>query len=207
MCFYCRSFCGCPKCVQCPKCCTCSAGRRPSATLLADMVPPGCKSKGSVNLDGQLHSPFQIRPPLVRDPLIVSGYANPLRNLYLKEAFYALIHKKAVERVRVGTSSLFQQAIHSTKTKSEMASNFESQCSEKNFGHKKIQNGDTRNNPNLPATRRMGGIAGFQRRLFPHPHTQKVTEISQVSLPEPDLSIPGPPIRPLNSSYGVHLRG
>ena len=42
--------------------------------------------------------PFKLGPPLVQDPLIVSGYANPLRNLYLKEALHALIHKKAVER-------------------------------------------------------------------------------------------------------------
>ena len=48
--------------------------------------------------------PFNHRPPLVRDPLIVSGYANPIRNLYLKEALQALLKKKAVERVRVRTS-------------------------------------------------------------------------------------------------------
>ena len=42
--------------------------------------------------------PFKIRPPLVRDPLIVSGYAKPIRNLYLNEAkLHALIHKKAVK--------------------------------------------------------------------------------------------------------------
>ena len=44
---------------------------------------------------------FKIRPPLVRDPLIVSGYANPLRNLYLMEALQALLQKEAVEMVRV----------------------------------------------------------------------------------------------------------
>ena len=30
--------------------------------------------------------PFQIKPPLSRFPLILSGYAKPLRNSYLKEA-------------------------------------------------------------------------------------------------------------------------
>ena len=51
--------------------------------------------------------PFKLRPPPVREPLIISGYANRLRNLYLKEALHALIHKKAVERVRVRTSLAF----------------------------------------------------------------------------------------------------
>ena len=51
--------------------------------------------------------PFKLRPPLVRKPLIISGYANPLRNLYLEEALHALIHIKAVERVTLRTSLAF----------------------------------------------------------------------------------------------------
>ena len=50
---------------------------------------------------------FKCRPPLVREPLIISGYANSVRNLYLKEALQALIKKKAVERVSVRTSLAF----------------------------------------------------------------------------------------------------
>ena len=51
--------------------------------------------------------PFKVRPPLVRDPLIVSGYANPIRDSHLQTAVQALIEKKAVERVRVQTSLAF----------------------------------------------------------------------------------------------------
>ena len=58
----------------------------------------------SILKDGYI-LPFKVRPPLVRDPLIVSGYANPLRNLYLKEALQALLQKEAVEMVRVRPSS------------------------------------------------------------------------------------------------------
>ena len=60
----------------------------------------------SILKDGYI-LPFKIRPPLVRDPLIVSGYANPLRNLYLREALQALLQKEAVEMVRVRTSLAF----------------------------------------------------------------------------------------------------
>ena len=60
----------------------------------------------SILKDGYI-LPFKIRPPLVRDPLIVSGYANPLRNLYLKGALEALLQKEAVEMVRVRTSLAF----------------------------------------------------------------------------------------------------
>ena len=60
----------------------------------------------SILKDGYI-LPFKVRPTLVRDPLIVSGYANPLRNLYLKQALQALLQKEAVEMVRVRTSLAF----------------------------------------------------------------------------------------------------
>ena len=104
---------------------------------------PGRKFKGSVNLKGRLPSSIQNQTSSSKRS-VDGGYANPVRNLYLKEALHALIHKKTVERVRVRTSSLFQQAIHSSKTKSEMAPKLGSQRSEQIFENifKNIQNGD-----------------------------------------------------------------
>ena len=51
--------------------------------------------------------PFKLKPPLVRHPLIVSGYANPNRNKFLREAVQSLVDKKAVEMVRVRASLAF----------------------------------------------------------------------------------------------------
>ena len=51
--------------------------------------------------------PFKLKPPLVRHPLIVSGYANPDRNKFLREAVQSLVDKKAVEMVRVRASLAF----------------------------------------------------------------------------------------------------
>ena len=48
-----------------------------------------------------------------------------------------------------------------------MAVNLGPHCSKQIFERKNIQNGDPRDNLNLLATRGMGDIAGFQRRLFP----------------------------------------
>ena len=50
---------------------------------------------------------FKMRPPLTRSPLIVSRYANPRRNKYLKEALQSLITKQAVEKVVVRASLAF----------------------------------------------------------------------------------------------------
>ena len=50
---------------------------------------------------------FKLKPPLVRHPLIVSGYANPDRNKSLRDAVQSLVDKKAVEMVRVRASLAF----------------------------------------------------------------------------------------------------
>ena len=51
--------------------------------------------------------PFKERPLLCRFPLIVSKYANPLKNKSLSEALSSLIQKQAVERVVVKSSLAF----------------------------------------------------------------------------------------------------
>ena len=43
--------------------------------------------------------PFKVRPKLTRTPIIVSGYANALRQDSLEEALHALLAKNAVEKV------------------------------------------------------------------------------------------------------------
>ena len=83
-CFLCRTLRFCPQCLQCPQCCKCTASGGSAPKLLANMVPPGRKPDSSVHLERRVHSPIQNKTPLVRDPLIISGYANPRRNLYLK---------------------------------------------------------------------------------------------------------------------------
>ena len=51
--------------------------------------------------------PFKMRPPLTRCPLIISGYANPRRNKFLKEALQSLITKQSQEKVVVRASLAF----------------------------------------------------------------------------------------------------
>ena len=51
--------------------------------------------------------PFKMRPPLTRLPLSRSGYANPAKNRFLKEALLTLINKLVVEIVVVKSSLAF----------------------------------------------------------------------------------------------------
>ena len=104
-------------------------------------------------------------------------------------------------------SNISSLTVHSSKTKSEMATNLGPQCSKQIFERKNIQNGNSGNNSVVPATRGMGDIAGFQRRLLPHSSSCKVPEISQVPFSKSVLSVQGPSLWPLHSSNGVHLCG
>ena len=198
--------CFCPKCSQSPQCCTCSASGRLSPKLLADVVPPGCKSKGSVNFERRLHSPIQNKTPTSKRPIDNQWLCKPPQEP-LPEGGFACIDQQEGSREGKGSDlpSLLQQIVHCPQTKPEMAANLGPQCSKPIFECKNIQNGDPRNNLSILATKGMGDIAGFQRRLFPHTSTHLVLKVPPISLPEPIIPLSGPFPWPINSSYGVYL--
>ena len=152
--------------------------------------------------------PFKVRPPLVRDPLIVSGYANPIRDSHLQEAVQALIEKKGSrEGQGSNLTSLFQQTVHCPKAEPQVAANLGPQYSKSVFMRKNIQNGDSRDNPDLSTTRGVGDIARLQRRLLPHSNSLHIPKIPQVPLSEPVVPVSGTSLWPVNSSHGVHWCG
>ena len=51
--------------------------------------------------------PFKVRPPLSRSPVIISHYADAVKNKHLKESLQALLQKQAVEKVLVPSSVAF----------------------------------------------------------------------------------------------------
>ena len=168
-CFFCRSLRFCPHCSKCPQCCQCSSDRGTSPKILAEVVPPGCKSESSVHFEGRLHSPIQNQTSSGKGSLDSQWLSKPPQEP-LPEGGFAGLTAKGGGRDGKGSniSSLLQPTVHSPKTKPKMATNLGPQCSKQIFECKNIQNGNPRNNSDFLATRGMGDIAGFQRRLFPH---------------------------------------
>ena len=64
-------YCFCPKCVQYPQCCTCSASTRLPANFWQTWCLLGVKPRVVSILKNRYILPFKLRPPLVRDLLIV----------------------------------------------------------------------------------------------------------------------------------------
>ena len=50
---------------------------------------------------------FKEKPPLTRSPVIISGYANPVKSKHIKDSLQALIQKQAVEKVTTPSSLAF----------------------------------------------------------------------------------------------------
>ena len=72
------------------------------------------------------------------------------------------------------------------------------------FEHRVIQDGDPRDNNNLPTDRGVGHIHRFQRRILPHTNSQSVQEVHAFSSPGSVLPVQSPSLWPFHSTHGVH---
>ena len=146
--------------------------------------------------------PFKVRPPLVRDPLIVSGYANPIRDSHLQAAVQALIEKKAVERVRVQTSLAFFNRLfivpkpnHKWRPILDLSTLNQFLCV-KTF---KMETPETIRT-SLQQEEWVTSL-DFSDAYF------HIPKIPQVPLSEPVVPVSGTSLWPVNSSHGVHWCG
>ena len=73
--------------------------------------------------------------------------------------------------------------------------------------HRVVQNGDPRDNKNLPADRGVGTLHRFQRGILPHINSQSVQEVHGFSCPGSLLPIQSPTLWPVHSTHGVHRGG
>ena len=142
--------------------------------------------------------PFKMRPPLTRSPLVVSGYANPLKNSYLNKALQSLSQKRAI------LTSLLQLVIPSPKTSKLVETYFSPKHLKlvPESGH--FQNGNTRDHQALLAARRVGHVPGLQRCLFTHSHQSQVKEVPQVLPKRSNLSVHSSIFWPSDSSFGLY---
>ena len=99
--------------------------------------------------------PFRFRPNLTRSPTVISNYANPQRQSHFLEALYQLVNKNAVEPVANQNSLGFynRHLEHLPK-------------------HRVVQNGDPRDNKNLPTGRGVGHLHRLQGCILPYTNSQ-----------------------------------
>ena len=207
-CFFCRSLCFCSKCSKCPQCCKCRTSGGTSSEFLGNMGSQGCKPKSSVHIKGGLCTSLQSKTSLSKGSPDSKWLCKPHQRLPLASSCTSSDREKGSrEGQGSNLTSLFQQTVHCPKAEPQVAANLGSQYSKSVFMRKNIQNGDSRDNPDLSTTRGVGDIARLQRRLLPHSNSLHIPKIPQVPLSEPVVPVSGTSLWPVNSSHGVHWCG
>ena len=172
------------------------------------MGNPGFKSKSSHHTEGGLHSPVPVQTPLNK----VTDC-----NKQLPQLSQAVLPSRGTvsadkqECSRTGRKSEFtgflQPAIFGTQTQQPVETGPGPEHLEHLFEHRVVQDGDPRDNKDLPTGRGVGHIHRFQRRLLPHTYSQPVQEVHAFSSPGSVLPVQGPTLWSINSSHGVHSGG
>ena len=178
----------------------------------------------------RLHQCWEKWEPLGSSPKVVStlreGYTLPFRfrpnkvtycNKQLPQLSQAVLSCRGTvsadkqECSRTGRKSkltgFLQPAIFGTQTQQPVETGPGPEHLEHLFKHRVVQNGDPRDNQNLPTGRGVGHIHRFQRRLLPYTNSQSVQEVHAFSSPGSVLPVQSPTLLSIHSSHGVHSGG
>ena len=207
-CFLCRSLVFCKSCHQCPTCCYRSSCRGQVTAVLGEMGNPGFKSKSGKHTEGGLHSPLLVQTPL--DKVTNCNKQLPQSNQAVLP-FRSTVSADKQKCSRTGGKSkltgFLQPAIFGTQTQQPVETGPRPEHLEHLFEHRVVQDGDPRDNKNLPTGRGVGHIHRFQRRILPHTNSQSVQEVHALSIPGSVLPVQSPTLWPVHSPHGVHSGG
>ena len=198
----------CKSCHQCPTCCYRSSCRGEVKPVLGEMGSLGFESKGSHHTEGGLYSSVPVQTPL--DKVTDCNKQLPQSHqTVLPCGGTASADKQKCSRT--GAKSEFtrflQPAIFGTQTQQPVETHPGPEHLGHLFKHRVVQDGDPRDNKNLPTGRGVGHIHRFQRRILPHTNSQSVQEVHAFSHPGSVLPVQGPTLWSVHSSHGVHSGG
>ena len=138
--------------------------------------------------------PFRFRPNLTRSPTVISNYVNPQRQSNLLEALYQLMNKNAVEPVANQNSLGFYNRLFLVPKPNNRWRPILDLSTLSPFLNRVGQNGDPRDNKNLPTGRGVGHIHRLQGRILPYTNSQSVQEVHAFSHPGSVLPVQSPTI-------------
>ena len=198
----------CKSCHQCPTCCYRSSCRGEVKPMLGEMGSLGFESKGSHHTEGGLYSSIPVQTPL--DKVIDCNKQLPQSHQTVLPCGGTVSADKQ-KCSRTGTKSEFtrflQPAIFGTQTQQLVETHRGPEHLEHLFKHRVVQDGDPRDNNNLPTGRGVGHIHRLQRRILPHTNSQPVQEVHAFSSPGSILPVQSPTLWSIHSPHGVHSGG
>ena len=207
-CFLCRSLAFCKSCHQCPTCCFRSSCWGEVKPVLGEMGNPGFKSKSGKHTERGLHASLLVQTPL--DNVTDCNKQLPQSNQTVLP-FRGTVSADKQKCSRSGGESkltgVLQPAIFGTQTQQPVETDLRPEHLEHLFKHRVVQDGDPRDNKNLPTGRGVGHIHRFQRRILPHTNSQSVQEVHAFSPLGSVLPVQSPSLWSVHSSHGVHSGG
>ena len=150
--------------------------------MLGEIGSPGFQSKSSHHTEGGLHSPVPVQTPLNK----VTDCNKQLPQLSQAVLpFRGTVSADKQECSRTGRKSkltgFLQAAIFGTQNQQPAETGPGPEHLKHLLKHRVVQDGDPRDNKNLPTGRGVGHIHRFQRRLLPHTNSQSVVEFTVVA--------------------------
>ena len=160
----------CKSCHKCPNCCHRSTCRGKTAPVLGKMGSSGFESQGSNSTQRGLHCHKQLCQPTKTPP-----------------PFGGTVSAEEQKCSRTGNKpkipGILQPAIFGTQTQQSVEPYLGPEHLEHLSKHRVVQNGDTRDNKNLPTGRGVGYLHRFQGCKLPYTDSQSVQEVHVFSCP------------------------
>ena len=177
-CFLCRPLELCKSCHKCHNCCHRSTCRGKATPVLEKMGNPGGESKGSNSTQRGLHPPF----PVQTQPNQITNCHKQLCQPSQKSQPFA-VPVSAGEQ-KCGRKPKLPGVLQPvTQTQQPLETYLQPEHLEHLPKHRVVQNGDPRDNKNLPTGRGVGNLHRFQGRILPHTNSQSVQEVHAFSRP------------------------
>ena len=172
------------------------------------MGSSGFESKGSHHTQRGLHPPL----PVQTEPNQVTNCHKQLsKPIQTGPPCRGTI--SAGEQKCSGTGSkpkltrVLQPAIFGTQTQQPVETGHGPEHLEHLSKHRVVQNGDPRDNKNLPSGRGVGHLHRLQGHILRYTNSQSVQEVHAVSHPGSVLPVQSPTLWPVRSTHGVHSGG
>ena len=172
----------CKSCHQCPTCCYRSSCRGKATPMLGEMGSSGFESKSSHHTEGGLHPPLPVQTQL--DKVTDCNKQLPQLSqavLPFRSTVSADKQKCSQTGRKSKLTGFLQPAIFGTQTQQPVETGPGPEHLEHLFKHRVVQNGDPRDNKNLPTGRGVGHIHRLQRRILPYTNSQSVKEVHAFS--------------------------
>ena len=207
-CFLCRSLELCKSCHKCPNCCYKSNCRGKATSFLGETGSSGFESRSSNSTQRGLHPPLPVQTQFNQITNCHKQLCQPTKTV---PPFGGTVSAGKQKCGRTGSkpklTGVLQPAIFGTQTQQPVETYPGPEHLEHLPKHRVVQNGDPRDNKNLPTDRGVGHLHRLQARILPHTNSQSVQEVHVFSHPGSVLPVQRPTLWSVRSTHGVHSGG